>query len=336
MRIGHVNLDEQFLVVAEIGNNHEGKFDVAKELVRKAAECGVGAVKFQTFRTKYFVGSHDKARYDRLRSFELSYRRFEELQQLAKSLGLLFLATPLDIESAKFLEGLVDCYKIASGDNNFYPLLEVVCQTGKPVIISSGFSDLEQIAKSRQFIEDQWRSRGLTQQVVVLHCVSSYPVPPDQANLAAIPFLVDRLGCYVGYSDHTIGTEACVIAVALGARVIEKHFTLDKNYSDFRDHHLSADPAEMKQLVQQLERVRTLRGKAEKVVQPCEAVLVGQARRSIVAASDLSRGHRLERQDLTWIRPAVGLPPGEEGMLVGRILNRAVSFGEPILLSDLE
>jgi len=170
----------------------------------------------------------------------------------------------------------------------------------------------------------------------VLHCVSSYPVPPDQANLAAIPFLVDRLGCYVGYSDHTIGTEACVIAVALGARVIEKHFTLDKNYSDFRDHHLSADPAEMKQLVQQLERVRTLHGKAEKVVQPCEAVLVGQARRSIVAASDLSRGHRLERQDLTWIRPAVGLPPGEEGMLVGRILNRAVSFGEPILLSDLE
>ena len=140
----------------------------------------------------------------------------------------------------------------------------------------------------------------------------------------------------MGYSDHTIGTEACVIAVALGARVIEKHFTLDKNYSDFRDHHLSADPAEMKQLVQQLERVRTLRGKAEKVVQPCEAVLVSQARRSIVAASDLPRGHRLERQDLTWIRPAVGLLPGEEGMLVGRILKRAVSFGEPILLSDLE
>src|SRR5438309_4071900 len=193
MRIGHVNLDEQFLVVAEIGNNHEGKFDVAKELVRKAAECAVAAVKFQTFRTKYFVGSRDKARYDRLRSFELTYRQFEQLQQLAKSLGLLFLATPLDLESAKVLEGLVDCYRIASGDNNFYPLIELVCGTGKPLIISSGLSDLGQITKSKQFIEDQWRSRGFKQQVVVLHCVSSYPVPPDQANLAAIPFLADRL-----------------------------------------------------------------------------------------------------------------------------------------------
>jgi N,N'-diacetyllegionaminate synthase len=336
MRIGHVNLDEQVLVVAEIGNNHEGKFDVAKELVRKAAECGVGAVKFQTFRTKYFVGSHDKARYDRLRSFELSYRQFEELQQLAKSLGLLFLATPLDLESAKFLEALVDCYKIASGDNNLYPLLEVVCQTGKPVVISSGLSDLAQIAKSKQFVEDQWRTRGLVQQVMVLHCVSSYPVPPDQANLAAIPFLADRLRCPVGYSDHTFGTEACIMAAALGARVVEKHFTLDKNYSDFRDHHLSADPAEMKQLVQQLERIRTLRGKAEKVVQPCEAALVSQARRSIVAASDLPRGHRLKRQDLTWIRPAVGLPPGDEGKLLGKKLKRHLSFGEPVLPHDVE
>src|SRR3989475_5138421 len=161
MRIGHVNLDEQVLVVAEIGNNHEGKFDVAKELVRKAAECGVGAVKLQTFRTKYFVGSHDKARYDRLCSFELTYRQFEELQQLAQLLGVLFFATPLDLESAKFLEGLVDCYKIASGDNNSYPLLELVCGAGTPTIISSSLSDLEQIAKSRQCIEDQCGVRRL-------------------------------------------------------------------------------------------------------------------------------------------------------------------------------
>src|SRR5437870_3741850 len=267
MQIGKVNLDNRVLIVAEIGNNHEGNFDAARELVNRAAECGVDGVKFQIFRTKYFVSDRDKARYDRLSSFELSNRQFEQLQKLAKSLGLIFLSTPLDLESAKFLEGLVDCYKIASGDNNFYPLIECVCKTGKPVVISSGLIDLEQIKKSTTFIKDQWRFLGIDQHLAVLHCVSSYPAPTAEVNLAAIPFLAHELKCPVGYSDHTIGAEACMIAVALGAQIIEKHFTLDKQYSDFRDHQLSADPPEMKQLVQQIARVCTMLGKPQKTVQ---------------------------------------------------------------------
>lgn len=336
MKIGRFDLAEKVLIVAEIGNNHEGNFAAARKLMREAAACGVGAVKFQVYRTRHFVSAADRSRYDRLASFELSYEQFEELQRLAKSLGLLFIATPLDLQSAAFLEGLVDAYKIASGDNNFFPMIDRVCRTGKPIILSSGLTDLEGIKRSKGFIEERWRTFGVRQDVAVLHCVSSYPVPPEQANLRAIPTLIRELECTVGYSDHTLGIEACVIAAALGARVIEKHFTLDKQYSDFRDHQLSADPAEMADLVARVAGTERLFGTGKKIVQAAEAESVRLARRSIVAGADLPAGHQVRFEDLTWIRPAVGLPPGEEARVVGKRLKRALAFGEPILPTDVE
>lgn len=336
MHIGGFNLDKKVLVVAEIGNNHEGNVEVAKTLVQQAAACGVDAVKFQTFQTRYFVRRQDQARYERLQQFELPYSAWEELAKVAKDLGLLFFSTPLDLKSAEFLEALVDCYKIASGDNNFYPLLEQVCRTGKPIILSSGLSDLNQVRKSKQFIEANWHQKDVQPGLAILHCVSSYPVPPEQANLAAIPYLKSQLGGAVGYSDHTLGLEACSIALALGAQIIEKHFTLDKNYSDFRDHQLSADPPEMKELVAQATRVPLMVGKPAKTVQPCEMELVQAARRSIVAGADLTQGQRLNRDDLLWLRPGTGLAPGEEDLLVGRTLKRDMALGEPFSLDDLE
>jgi N,N'-diacetyllegionaminate synthase len=335
MQIGSWNSVDKVLVVAEIGNNHEGNIEVAKRLVHQAAESGADAVKFQTFQTRYFVSAKDKARYERLLSFELSYRQFESLHALAKSLGLLFISTPLDLDSAAFLADLVDCYKIASGDNNFYPLIARICATGKPLIMSSGLSDFAQVLKSKQFIEAQWAQHGLFQDLAILHCVSSYPVPPEQANVAAVKFLAEHLDCTVGYSDHTLGIEACLIAVALGAQIIEKHFTLDKQYSSFRDHQLSADPADLALLVQKIAQVRLLLGLPGKHVQQSEAVAAQSIRRAIVAATDLTAGHRLCWEDLTWLRPAVGEPPGSEDRLIGRTLKRAVPFGEPILVSDL-
>lgn len=336
MDIGGFNLDEKVLVVAEIGNNHEGNVEVAKTLVQRAAACGVDAVKFQTFQTRYFVSSRDQARYERLLQFELPYPAWEELAKVAKDLGLLFFSTPLDLESAKFLKDLVDCYKIASGDNNFFPLIEQVCATGKPIILSTGLSDLSRVQQAQQFIQAQWSRHGLQPGLAILHCVSSYPVPAEQANLAAIPYLKSKLGCAVGYSDHTLGLEACTIALALGAQIIEKHFTLDKNYSDFRDHQLSADPVEMQELVAQATRIPMMVGKPAKTVQPCEMELVQAARRSIVAGANLTQGHRLNRDDLLWLRPGTGLPPGEENLLVGRTLKRDMALGEPFSLDDLE
>jgi sialic acid synthase SpsE len=327
---------QKVLVVAEIGNNHEGDFKVAQELVRRAAESGAHAVKFQTFQTRYFVGRQDPARYARMESFELTYAHFAELAALAKSLGLLFISTPLDLESARFLEGLVDSYKVASGDNDFVALMECIAATGKPVIISTGMSDMGQVTAAKQCVETVWRSRGIQQELAILHCVSSYPAPPEAINLAVLPRLASELGCTIGYSDHTDGIEACVLAVALGARIIEKHFTLDKHYSDFRDHQLSADPAEMKRLVADIARAETLLGRPEKRIQPCEEAVAKVARRSIAAITDLPAGHVLTRDDLMWIRPAGGVKPGQEATLLGRRLRRAVQAADQLLPGDVE
>ena len=329
------NTDEQVLVIAEIGNNHEGNFDVAQELVRKAAESGVDAVKFQTFKTGLFGNPADPDRYERLKSFELSFSEFERLSELARSLGLLFISTPLDLASATFLERIVDCYKIASGDNDFYPLIGQVARTGKPLIVSTGLSDARQVSKTVEFVKGVWGGHTIDRQLGVLHCVSSYPVLPEQVNLRSIPFLAENFDCTVGYSDHTLGIEAPVLAVALGARVVEKHFTLDKAFSDFRDHQMSADPADMEELVRRVRLASSMLGEVRKTIQPCEEEAVVALRRSIVAGRDLPGGHPVSESDLMWIRPADGLAPGEEHVLIDKVLTHSVPFAEPVTASDV-
>ncbi len=328
MKISNFNLEEKVLVIAEIGNNHEGNFEVAKQLIYKAAECGVDAVKFQTYKTKNYVRKNNIERYKKLESFELSYEQFYSLSKIAKSLGLLFVSTPLDLESAKFLEDKVDVYKIASGDNDFYSLIRQVIKTNKPVMISTGLSDSEQIEKLVNFVENL--STNSINQVALLHCVSSYPVPFDETNLNSIRYLKEKFGLSVGYSDHTLGINAAVLSIALGARIIEKHFTLDKNYSDYRDHKLSAEPAEMKELVEKVKLALLMLGSKEKKVKSCETPLIKQARRSIVASKELSKGIILTENDLTWMRPGGGLPPGEEYRLLNKELTRDVCHGEQL------
>jgi len=336
MQIGNFDLENKVLIVAEIGNNHEGNFEIAKELVRQAAASGVAAVKFQTFSTEYFTSRSDPARFARLKSFELSHEQFTELAELARSLGLLFISTPLDLGSAAFLDPIVDAFKIASGDNDYYPLLADVAGRNKPLIISTGASDLPQVSRTVRFVADQWKKNAAPGQLALLHCVSSYPVPIEQANLLAIPFLAENFAYPIGYSDHTRGIEAALLAVALGARLIEKHFTLDQQFSDFRDHQLSADPAEMRTLVQAVAQASLMLGKFEKRIQPCEEPLTTAIRRSIVAGADLPAGHRLAFADLTWIRPAGEFGPGDEDQLIGKVLKRAVRFGEQLGRADVE
>ena len=326
MRIGEFDTAERVLVIAELGNNHEGDRDDAIELVRRAADCGADAIKLQTFRTELFVRPQDRERYERMSRFELAPEVVQELADLARSLGLLFISTPLDLESAAMLEPLVDAYKIASGDNDFVPLLERVAASGKPAILSTGLSDLEGVERAAAHFDGR--------ELAVLQCTSAYPAPAEEANLAAIGLLAERLGRTIGYSDHTLGIDACLAAVAAGARLLEKHFTLDKEKSDFRDHSLSADPPELRELVDGVRRVEALLGRAEKRVQPSEADLTVAARRAIVAATDLAEGEVIAIEQLSWLRPADGLPPGEEARLVGRTLTRAVAAGEPIREED--
>lgn len=335
MRIGPVDLDAEILLVAEIGNNHEGRFDVAQELVRRARECGVRAVKFQTFRTDHYVSRSDAARHARLKSFELTFDQFGALADLARSLGMLFLSTPFDVESAAFLCGIVDGVKIASGDNNFFPLIARALSGEKPVLVSTGASDEAHVDRTVAFVRDRL-GEAFADRFALLHCVSAYPVPPEQANLLAIPALARRHGCTVGYSDHAAGFDASVYAAVLGARLIEKHFTLDHHFSDFRDHQLSADPSEMKVLVQRLAEIPAWLGTGRKGIQPSEEGSAAAIRRSIVAGRDLKKGEKIAVSDLTWIRPAGGLAPGDEALLTGRALRRDVAFGERLSVDDVE
>ena len=336
MRIANFDTDRDIFVVAEIGNNHEGNFALAQEMIALAAEAGVDAVKFQTFKTEDFVSPVDPARVARLKSFELTGAQFAALSRQANEAGILFFSTPLDIGSVATLEPLVCAYKIASGDNDCHALMEAVARTGKPVILSSGMTDLATIRKAKSYIEGIWASSGVRQQMALLHCVSAYPVPDEQANVSAVATLVRELDCTVGYSDHTLGSEACLAAAALGARVIEKHFTKDKNFSDFRDHKLSADPAEMKALVKGVKRIGRMLGTGTKVVQPCEEPLLKVARRSARAARPLTAGAGIGAGDVKWLRPADGMPADKDKEILGRKLKRSLNEGDLILPEALD
>ena len=332
MKINNFDIEKKVFIVAEIGNNHEGNFSVAEEMIGKAAETGVDAVKFQTFIPDLYVSSIDISRLERLRNFQLSFDQFEQLSNQAKELGIIFFSTPFDVESAKFLNSIQPIFKIASGDNSFFPLLDTIANFGKPTIISTGLAHMKLLEDIYTF----WSARSSTDNLGVLHCIASYPTPLEQANLGAISTIKNRFPeITVGFSDHTIGVKAASYAVAAGARIIEKHFTLDKNYSDFRDHQLSSDPEEMRILVESIREVSTIMGSGEKTPQICESDSIISLRRSIAAANDLPVGTPLTMQNITWVRPGTGIPPGQENLLIGSKLIRAIKQGELIQLEDV-
>lgn len=333
MRIGSLGTDSRIVVVAEVGNNHEGDVERARELVRAAAAAGADAVKFQTYRTELFVRPVDEERFARLKSFELSQSAFAGLADLAHELGLAFVSTPLDLESATFLDEIADAVKIASGDNTFVPLIRQVAAGSKPMIMSTGLVDLDE---ARAALELARSARPPGAEVALLHCVTAYPAQPAEINLRAIPELAAALECTVGYSDHTLGIEACVAAAAIGARILEKHVTLDPAPSDFRDHELSARPDELAELVRRVRLVEELLGTGEKRPQASELALRDAVRRSIAARRDLPKGHRISKDDIAWLRPGGGIAPGDEHEVVGGVLRRAVAASEQLQRDDVE
>lgn len=336
MIVGQIDTDREILVIAEIGNNHEGSYSLAEELIGRAAAAGAKAVKFQSIIPEKLVSSRDIDRIAQLKRFQLSQKQMEKLKCIADREGVLFLSTPFALESVAFLDNLVPAFKVASGDNNFYPLLAAIAGTGKPILLSTGMTVLEEIKEAVTFFHTTWSDCALPPaSVAVLHCVASYPTPPDEANLLAIRTL-QTLGVTVGYSDHTLGIEAAVLACALGARIIEKHFTIDKSYSTYRDHQLSADPAEFKEMVVRIKTGQVLLGDGEKRVMDCERESLPGVRRTIVARQHLKVGDIITWKDLNWIRLGYGLAPGCEKSLIGRRVLAAIDEGEAILTEKLE
>ncbi|PIQ82363.1 MAG: hypothetical protein COV76_04085 [Candidatus Omnitrophica bacterium CG11_big_fil_rev_8_21_14_0_20_64_10] len=322
-------LPDRMLIIAEIGNNHEGDFGRAQALVEAAARAGADAVKFQSFRTDRFISRRNPQRFEQLKRFELSADQFRSLARQARQLGIGCFTTPLDLETAAALGAEMDALKIASGDNRFLPLIEQAIRSGKPLILSCGASTETEIRRTVDFIGDR-------AELALLHCVSAYPVQPADAHLRVIPRLRQLFPeLPIGYSDHTEGNTAPLLAVALGARIIEKHFTLDKNLSDFRDHRLSADPEQMRALVEGIRTASAMLGRPEKEIQPCEAPVREAARRGTAAGRDLPEGAALAAEDLVWLRHLPGVESEALPHLLGKRLKRPVSLGEPITREDL-
>lgn len=341
MLIGDHDLSRRVMIVAEIGNNHEGSLGRAEEMIGRAAEAGADAVKFQAIVPERLVSAGETDRIAQLGHLCLGLEQFEHLAACARRAGVMFLSTPFDLASVAVLDPLVPAFKIASGDNDFFPLIDAVAATGKPILLSTGMLDLDGVARAKTRIEHAWAGcnsgagdSGKGGGLVLLHCVVAYPTPPEQAGLSALGDLA-RLGCPVGYSDHTLGIDAAVLSVALGARVIEKHFTLDKRLSSFRDHQLSADPTDLAELVNRVRLAETLIGEGGKRMMPVEEPNSIAARRAVAAARDLPAGTILDAADLTWVRPRRGLPPGQEVVLLGRRLDAPVASGAPVLPEHL-
>lgn len=303
-------------IIAEAGVNHNGSFDLACRLVDAAKTAGADCIKFQTFRAQNLVSRNagkadyqkdttgDGSQADMLTKLELSYDAFSRLKQYCGEVGITFLSTPFDLESAAFLDELgVPFWKIPSGEVTNLPYLEALAKTGRPVVMSTGMCEMGEIEAALRVL----RENG-TSDIRLLHCNTEYPTPFADVNLRAMETMRRAFGVEVGYSDHTKGIEVPIAAVALGATIIEKHFTLDRNMEG-PDHKASLEPDELAAMVSAIRNIEQALGSGEKTVSPSERKNIVVARKSIVAKRAIKAGERLTEENLTVKRPGSGVSP---------------------------
>jgi len=326
------DLRRERLLIAEIGNNHEGDQQVAMEMVAAAAEAGADGVKVQIINPERLVHASQNERIAQLRRFRLPDETYIAMAETARAKGLLFIATPFDVETLEWVTSVVSAVKIASGDLDYIPLLRAVARSDKPIIISTGMGTLSEVGAAVRTVEQYLPAhRTVEDSLALLHCISAYPTPLEEVNLRALQTLKETYGLTVGYSDHTLGVEIAVGALALGARLIEKHFTLDKTRTTFRDHALSADPAELKRLATIVHAFDGVLGTGGKRPMPCEQQAVTAARRGAVATRDLSVGTFLTSSDFIFVRPRSGLSPAQAEVMLGRQLRLPLKQHEIVL-----
>lgn len=336
MKIGDIDLEKRPLLIAEIGNNHEGNADVALRLAEAAMEAGADAVKVQIIEPARLVNRSEEQRIAQLTRYRLPREVFLEMAARVRAKGGLFMASVFDCDSLTQWAPHLDAIKIASGDLDFDPLLQIAALSGKPIVLSTGMSSLDEIARSARVIADALPAGAkLVDSLALLHCVSLYPTPLDQTNLAAMAILRDKLGLTVGYSDHTLGIASALVALGLGSRIVEKHFTLDKNYSSFRDHALSAEPAEFVQLAAAFKNHAAMLGSGRRDGNLPDAATRAAARRGIVTARDIAAGATLTADDLDYVRPAKGFPPSAAHEVIGRRVRAALKAHHVITAEDL-
>jgi len=328
VRIGNrlVGDGEPVFIVAEVGVNHNGDVGLAKKLVDKVGNAGADAVKFQVFKAENVViqnaekakyqkettGS-EESQYEMIKKFELTGDDFKELADYARKKGVIFLASPFDKDSVDLLDEIgVPAFKVASGEITNFPLLKYMAKKGKPIILSTGMATLGEVEEALRVIRDE----GI-QDVVLLHCVTSYPAKLKSVNLRAMQTLKCAFKLPIGFSDHTIGIIVPIAAVALGAVLIEKHFTLDRTLPG-PDHKASLEPHELKRMVRAIRNVEVALGNGIKRLTKDEEEIKKVARRSIVAKVDIPKGSIINLNFIDLKRPGTGIPPKYIDIILGR------------------
>jgi len=315
------------MIIAEAGVNHNGDLELAKKLIEAAAKSGGDYVKFQTFNADRLVtkklrkaqyqiqgSSSGESQFEMLRGLELSENMHRELIEESRAQGVVFISTAFDIESANMLLSFgQDIFKIPSGEITNLPYLRHIGSFGKRVILSTGMSTLKEVKDALEVLETAGTSKS---QITVLHCASSYPAPVSDVNLLAMRTMKESLNVEVGYSDHTLGTEVSIAAVALGASVIEKHFTLDRKLPG-PDHKASLEPDELNSMVTQIRNIEKALGDGVKRPMPSELENIDLVRRSIVAKSSIKKGEIFSELNLSVKRPGTGISPMDWDRLIG-------------------
>lgn len=322
-------------IIAEIGVNHEGSIKLAADMIRLAAQCGVDAVKFQTYKAEHYVSSDEAERFERAKRFQLSYEAFRELANIAGESGLIFFSTPLHADEVDFLDEFTPIFKISSGDLTHLSLIRHIAAKGKLMIISTGLGTEAEIKRAIDTVikvRPDIREKG---ELALLHCIAAYPAPVEEANLAKIGWLSRTFQLPTGYSDHTLGIKTCELAVAAGAIIIEKHFTYRKENQAFHDHAISADPQEMRELVGAIREVEIYRGTSNPGRTPSEEKNLIRLRRSIGAKVNIPAGVPIQKEWLIYLRPACGVPASEFDNVVGKRLSRDLSAGNLIKEEDI-
>ncbi|HEX9744234.1 MAG TPA: N-acetylneuraminate synthase family protein [bacterium] len=326
-----VGRDARPYILAEIGINHNGDVKIAEELIHAAKESGADGVKFQTFKAEDLVNRERSPEYYELfKKVELDRHSHEKLLGTASDAGIAFISTPFGEDEAQFLSDLgVPAIKIASGDVTNHLLLEKVAGLNLPVILSTGMSYMEEVVAARDVLV-----KNGCHEIVLLHCVSRYPTTPGELNLRSIKTMLDEFPDVIGFSDHTEGIWASIAAVSMGARFIEKHFTLDRKM-DGPDHALSAEPDELKELVESIGN--TYDGLGSGIKEPCPAELENRhlGRKGIYAALNIDPGTELTRDILKVSRPEGDIGADEIRQFFGLKINRKIQAGGEITRSDL-
>jgi N,N'-diacetyllegionaminate synthase len=328
-------------IIAEAGVNHNGNMDLALQMVEAASKAGANAIKFQTFRAETLVtrtatkanyqkenSGSDESQFDMLKKLELDLNSHKKLMVYCRERKIDFLSTPFDLTTIDLLSGIgLSTWKIPSGDITNLPYLKKIGALKQQVILSTGMADLGEIEDALDILEN---ADTLRKNITVLHCNTEYPTPMQDVNLRAMLTIKKAFpGIQVGYSDHTLGIEVPIAAVAMGATVIEKHFTLDRNLSG-PDHKASLEPAELCAMIQSIRNIETAQGHGIKKPSPSETANLAVARKSIVAARPITAGEVFTEENLTVTRPGSGVSPMRWYEILGKKSNRAYAEDELI------